>query len=492
MESKYILAAAYLSIAAFGGVVAACLSKRIRDVFFFLLVTMSAVTEQWDVNFVSREWYRGTTCGFEISLVDVFALSLLVSAVLLPREGEKRFYLPGSLGLMILFFLFSILCVAMADPKLFGMFALLKLVRGLIVFLAVALYVRGERELKILLIALATIVCYEALRAVEQRYRFGIHRVFSDFNAPNSLSMYMCTTAPVFVAAITSNIPRWLKAFCAAAIALAGLSVLLTISRAGVVTLGFVLLLAVLFTITWKFTAKKVFVTVFVTIAVVGALAKSWESLASRFGEASLEEEYENTRVQSRGYYVKIAAAIAEDHWLGVGPNNWSYWVSNRYGPRMGFKFAPYPGPDRPPKFEVEDGANVDDPQAAPAHSLAALTAGEMGVVGLVLMFLLWFRWFQMGASFLWKRTDELTHRINVGILFGILGNFLQSLTEWVFYQTALYFTFHILIGALASMYYLKRQARKAEKARQRMEDEEELESEVLEPDVEYARRSPA
>jgi len=492
MDTKYILAAAYLCIAACGGVTAACLSKRVRDVFFFLLVTMSAVTEMWDVNFVSREWYRGTTCGFEISLVDIFALSLLVSAVLLPRDGERRFYWPASLGLMLLFFLFSVVCVAVADPKLFGMFALLKLLRGIIVFLAVALYVRTGRELKLLLFALATIVCYEALRAVEQRYRFGIHRVFADLNAPNSLSMYLCMATPVFVAAITSNLPRYLKWLSAAAIALSGLSVLLTISRAGVVTLGFVLLLTVLFTMNWKFTAKKVFVSLFVTVAVAGALAKSWESLSSRFGESTLEQEYENKHAQGRGYYFRMAAALVEDNWLGVGPNNWSYWVSNRYGPRMGFRFAAYPGTDHPPRFQVEDGANVDDPQAAPAHSLAALTVGEMGFGGLVLMLLLWMRWFQMGAGFLWRRTEDPMCRISIGILFGLLGNFLQSLTEWVFYQTAIFFTFNILLGALASLYHLKRQALKEERALRRIDEEEALNGESVEPDIEYARRSSA
>jgi hypothetical protein len=39
--------------------------------------------------------------------------------------------------------------------------------------------------------------------------------------------------------------------------------------------------------------------------------------------------------------------------------------------------------------------------QAAPAHSLAALTVGELGIPGLVLLTVLWLRWFQMGSSFL-------------------------------------------------------------------------------------------
>ena len=69
MEQKYQLALALLLGGACGGILLTSLSYRIRDIFFFLMVTLSAVTEFIDVNFVSREWYRGTTCGYEVSLV---------------------------------------------------------------------------------------------------------------------------------------------------------------------------------------------------------------------------------------------------------------------------------------------------------------------------------------------------------------------------------------------------------------------------------------
>jgi hypothetical protein len=189
-----------------------------------------------------------------------------------------------------------------------------------------------------------------------------------------------------------------------------------------------------------------------------------------------------------------MAAELVNENVFGVGPNNWSYWVSNKYGPRLGFKFAPYPGTDKPPRFEVEDGANVDDPQAAPAHSLGALTAGEMGLGGLLLMLILWLRWFQMGAAFLWPRVADPMRRIGVGILFGLVGNFLQSLTEWVFHQTAIFFTFNILLGVLASLYYQRRKERREARAleRERMEEEESFVADTTDEEPEYARRSPA
>jgi hypothetical protein len=222
-----------------------------------------------------------------------------------------------------------------------------------------------------------------------------------------------------------------------------------------------------------------------VCLAAGGALAKSWDSLSSRFGEASLEQEYENKHSQGRGYYLRMAAALVEDHPFGVGPNNWSYWVSNKYGPKMGFRFAPYPGTDRRPKFVVGANANVDDPQAAPAHSLGALTVGEMGYGGLLLLLILWFRWFQMGFVFLLQRTTEPMRRIGVGIFFGTIGIFLQSLTEWVYHQTAIFFTFNILLGTLASLYHVRRKAVREERAVRRQAEEEAMEM-VPEPVPSY------
>ena len=49
---------------------------------------------------------------------------------------------------------------------------------------------------------------------------------------------------------------------------------------------------------------------------------------------------------------------------------------------------------------------------------------------------------------------------MGVGILFSICGIFGQSLTEWIYRQTPILFTFYILLGALASLAHTRRQAR--------------------------------
>lgn len=457
MAQKDLIALGLLVAAAGCGMVLACFSQRIRDGIFLLLVFLSAVTERVDVNFVSRDWYRGSTRGFEVSFVDVLSFCLLTSTVLMPRRGERRWFWPASFGGILIFFGYAVLCTIMADPRLFSLFELSKMVRGMMIFLAAAFFVRGERELRLLVLGLGAAVCYEGLLALFQRYYYGIHRVFGTVDDSNSLSMYFCLTAPVFVAAINSRLPRYLKILGGAAIALACVGVVLTISRAGVVTIAAVLTAAMLATVSYQVTARKLIFTMIIGLAVTGITAKAWSTLKARFGETSLSREYENSRTQGRGYYIRIATAIANERFFGVGPNNWSFWVSNYYGPKLGWKFVPYRGTDKEPSDKVPSGSNVDAAQAAPAHSLGALTVGEMGLGGFVLFALLWLRWFQMGAGFLWPRTPDPTRRLAVGFFFGTCGIFFQSLTEWVFRQTPIFFTFHIMAGTLASLYYLKK-----------------------------------
>ncbi len=475
MERKDQIALALLLGSACGGILLTSLSYRIRDIFFFLMVTLSAVTEYIDVNFVSKEWYRGTTCGFEVSMVDMISLSVLISTLIRPRPGEKRWFWPASFGPMVFYFLFASFCVALADPKIFGLFELSKMIRGLVMFLAAAFYLRTERELRVFLYALGVIVCYQGLSALTERYYLGIHRVYGTVDDSNSLSMYLCTTAPVFVAVLTSKCSRYLKALGTVAIGLAFIGVILTISRAGLIAMLIMLFATAVTTFSYRITLRTTLITLVVALGMTAALGKAWKTVGARFAGDSLKSEYSAKHVQNRGYYIRMAAAIAEDSWFGVGPNNWSYWVSNKYGPRLGWHFVPYMGTDQKPGQKVPPGRDIDDPQAAPAHSLAALTAGEMGLGGLALLTLLWLQWLLMGASFLWPRTTDPMRRIGVGIFFGMCGTFFQSLTEWVFHQTPIYFTFNILLGVLASLVYIRKCDRRARKeAEKELEEREE------------------
>ena len=69
------------------------------------MMVLAVFAERMDVNFLSEEWYRGTTRGIQVSLIEILALGSFSPARFLSRrESQPRRFPPASLGLMLLYF----------------------------------------------------------------------------------------------------------------------------------------------------------------------------------------------------------------------------------------------------------------------------------------------------------------------------------------------------------------------------------------------------
>src|SRR4051794_30781579 len=111
METNHLIGLDLIIAGLFAGVLFACFSARGRDAAFMLIILGAVYIDRMSVHFVSREWYRGTSRGFEFSLVDILAVSLLAGLLLARRSAQsQRLFWPASLALMLLFFLWS--CVS--------------------------------------------------------------------------------------------------------------------------------------------------------------------------------------------------------------------------------------------------------------------------------------------------------------------------------------------------------------------------------------------
>jgi len=298
-----------------------------------------------------------------------------------------------------------------------------------------------------------------------------VDRATGTLDHANSLSMYLCMTAPLFVAAINSSFPKYIRYFSTVCLGLAAIGIVLTISRAGIPVFALVTLGATVVCMTWRITIKKVLGTATVLVGIGVLLAVAGQDLIERFTDTSLKDETDESKFENRGQYFGLAKVILQDHFLGVGLNNWSYHVSKTYGERVGSPYEDYD--DIPPS--VLYSAEIYDwsaKYAPPAHNLGVITIGELGVPGLIIFGLLWLRWFWIGAKFLWRRISDPMYRVGTGIFFGTCGIFLQSLTEWVYRQTPMLLTFHVLLGTLASLYYIRRHAGIAPEDQFRARDE--------------------
>jgi hypothetical protein len=437
--------------------------RRMREVFFVAMVGLTVFVERMQVNFFSEGWYRGSTRGVQFTLIEILAFGVLIGCVLgrhgqERRSPERRIYWPGSLGLMLLFFLYAIISVVTSEPKIYGGFELTRIFASLLIFLASAFYVRTKRECMQLIATLACCVGFEGIWATKQHFFMGLERAAGTLDHANSLSMYFCLTVPTLVAISVSDWARWLRFLCGTCSVLGAIGLLLTLSRAGLPVFAVASLCAFFACASWRMTPSRVLTR---TLFVAGAallVAASWNGMQRRWAESSLEEEYFDTDVDGRGVYLRLSDAIVKDHFFGVGLNNWSYWVSRTYGARLGYQFDNYDNllmaysPD-------DDRAFANAYLAAPAHNLGALTLGELGIPGFLIFGLLWLRWFSLGLPFLLLPKTEPMRALGVGLLFSVCGIFGQSLTEWVYRQTPILFTFYILLGALASLAHARRKA---------------------------------
>jgi len=458
-----MIALALIPLAAIPGAVAAAWFRPVRDIFFFSMVSLAVVAERMEVNFFSEAWYRGTTRGLEVTLVELLAFGLLFGCWAGRRGPERRLFWPASLGLLLAYFAYACVSVAVSHPKIFGAFELSKILASILVFLASASYVRSRREWTLLVVALGCAVGFEGLWALKQHFITHLGRVAGTLDHANSLSMYFCMTVPLLVAVSLSGWSRGLRLFCGLCALAACAGLILTLSRAGIPIFAAVVAGTIFACASWRLSPSRIAVRAILVLGVAAMVAACWTQMGLRYSESSLEEEYFDPAVDGRGVYLRLSAAIVKEHFFGVGLNNWSYEVSRTYGPRLGYRFEDY-------DFLTSVYGRTDDKQfadsylAAPAHNLAALTLGELGVPGLIIFALLWIRWLTMAAPFILLPRGEPMRAMGVGLLFGICGVFGQSLTEWVYRQTPILLTFYILLGALASMVHARRQARAEER----------------------------
>lgn len=443
------------------GILLAVLFPRIHKAVFFCLVLGTTNTGglfglPLDINFLSREWYRGTTRGIEVSYLDLLAIILFVSTLIVrKREGRPMFFWPVSLGWMLAYFTFASLhTIAIADPKLFALFELTKTLRGIFIFVTVALYVRSMKDLELLIWAFCAAIGYEAFVCLRDRYVFHFHRIRGTLGHPNTLSLYMLIMVPFMITGALSRTNNALRIACCLGFLAAAGCVVLTISRTGFATLVLLSGSCGLIAMGLKVTVRNVTIVAVASLVFLGVLAKSWDTIESRMLINSYEDEFGEDSYGGRGMYIKYLELILADKPLGVGFNNWSYHVTNDYAAKLGVIYHPYVGTDYPPNIDPRGTVNtMGGSQTAPAHNIFFLTLGELGWPGIIFFCGMVAAWFYMSATYLPNRTESLVSRYGLAAFFALLAIFFQGLTEWVFRLTPIFIESHIVVGALAALY---------------------------------------
>lgn len=375
-----------------------------------------------DVNFVSTELYRGDTRGFEIGLTDWMVLSLLGVMLTSSRWKSKTFsFFPPNSGLLVIYLGLTVASFFVAYVQLYAGFGLMKLIRGLTVFIVAYNYLNDEEDLKFITYLLVAIVAIEFVFVLEQRLS-GIYRASGTTPHSNTLAGYMNMINMIFFSLLLGEKSH--PKLYAIAVAAGSLMVLASFSRGAIAAMVVGYGIVVLLSYKDKFDVRKTRILFVMVLLALPGLIKVGPALVDRFLYAPEESG------ESRNFANIAAKAMANDHILGVGINNYSYAIN-----------------------ETDYIEFIDNPvDRGIVHNVFLLHACEMGWGGMVVFILLIGNFLRLGYQNIGKSTSGLIGSMSVGMTSAILILSMQGSLEWFFRQTYITIEFFMIAGFLVAL----------------------------------------
>jgi O-antigen ligase len=377
-----------------------------------------------DINFISMEWYRGDTRGFEFGVTDWMVIALAITMLGSRRWAGRRPRVPPLWLPLTLYLAIAAASVLAAYVPVYAGFGLFKLLRAVAVYWVAYNWLRSEDDLRFVLLVLVAMVGIQFLLVLGQRAG-GLYRAVGSTPHPNTLAVYVNFMNMIFLAVLMSGRLR----FPASAVVWTGFSmgtliVLATFSRGALATMALGYGLVVSLSLLDRARPRKLVMVGIMALAALPLVVKTAPSVIHRFQTAPVESGLSRQQANA------AALEMARNHFLGVGLNNYSHVVNNTAYSR----FVP---------LEADRGI---------VHNVYLLQASELGWVGLAAFLLVVAGFFWRAGRFLARRTDDLASAVAIGIFVGMVALWAQSLLEWLFRQTYVTIQFFLLAGFLCAL----------------------------------------
>ncbi len=448
MEAKYII----FGLSVLLGVplaIAGCLARpALSRVVMGVMVWATCEPDLVGINFVSREFYRANTRGFEVSVVDLCVLVLL-GFMLLKREQYPMRWFPPLTWPTALYLLVGIIAWTQVGPSLavpeeattvpyaqfevglYPLFELAKIIRGFLLYLVVVNYVRDEKAARAVLWGIALTALYMGYLALSSRYLHGVNRVRTTLGHPNSLATYMAMMGTFMYAFVLQSRKMGASLVFGFLTFLCAISVILTISRGGLAALVFGIWINTLVLFPRHLNLKNVaLISMGVLLAGV-VLVVAMDTLLNRF----VKQQSASDDMAYRGLYNAQARLMAKEHVWGVGLGNFSAWSWSRYAEQV--------DPDLPP--------------GTPAHNNWYLNLGELGKPGVIALAILWIRYFSLAVPFYFRSRKDLIHTLGLAGCTAVFVDHLQSCLQLGYRQTPMYFMMMLFVGLTIAGWYARR-----------------------------------
>lgn len=449
MEAKYVLFSIALLVGVPIGIMVCLIRPALTKLVLIVLVWATCEPNMVGINFVSREFYRANTRGFELTLADLCTLVLLGFMLVKRQDYPIRWFPPLTLPtlgyLLVGLISWTTTGPSIAVPPeavhvpytvfevgLYPLFELFKIIRGFLLYWVIVNYVRDERAARELLIAIAIASLYMGYLAISDRYLHGVNRVKATLGHPNSLATYMAMLGSfsfAFVLQSSAFFPSLLFGFLTLTCLL---SVILTISRGGLGALFMGLWLNTVVLLPRHLSLKNMAILLMSVLLVGIMLFAAMDTLMARFAgkqDAGADLAY-------RGKYNAEAKLMAHDHAFGIGLGNFSAWSWARYAEQV--------DPDLEP--------------GTPAHNNWYLTLGEMGMPGVIALAIFWIRYFLLAVPFYIRVKKDILSTMAMAGCTAVIVDHIQSLVQLGYRQTPMYFMMMIFVGVTVAGWYARRE----------------------------------
>ena len=273
-------------------------------------------------------------------------------------------------------------------------------------------------------------IIFETIFVIWQRFGLGLVQTPGTLGHQNLLGFMSHLVTLPFFALLLSKARGKLPALAVLSGAILGVS---TASRAtiGLLAVGFVAIFSL--SALRKWTPRKATVLLVGTLALAVLAPAAMVALEHRFEVVPLGDQEAEDSYDERGAYKSVAAAMLDDHPLGIGANHFTV-IGNVGGYFERSKLGAY---------TLARSGNV--------HNIYYLVAAEMGYPGLIALLLL------LGAPLFvafrcgWRNLGDERGDLLLGIGVALLAVYIHSWAEWSLATFSAEYLLAITMGLIAA-----------------------------------------
>ncbi|MDQ8206926.1 hypothetical protein QEH52_05360 [Coraliomargarita sp. SDUM461003] len=431
-----ILFGGYFIVAPLAGLILSK-ARRLEDFAMYVLLFLLGLKIDTTVLMLgSIEWYRGVTKGYEFTMMEVVAISLIFSSLF--NSKRKFIWLPTGTILWFLYVGASSLSIFSALEINYVCMSLLKHIKVWLIVYALANYVRSRREAHVVLSGITVMLMYQFVIVAKMKWIDGFYQVRGLFEHQNPLAMFTYMAAlPLLAASMSPAVSKARGLFYFTAYACSSIIVIASLSRAALAffAMGSIAIVAVGFFD--RISVRRMLTVSMMALGGSLVLAMTADTIIARFND-----EGNDTSGETRDMMNLASKAMVTDKPFGVGWNNFGKAINH-----------PYPYGDVIDDWNRDRGQKVDyDYAKGVVESHYWLLKAETGWLSYLTYMLFIIVVTGRAIPLIIFRRGSLEAAIAVGILVGFGITYVHSSLERVLTQTknlALWMTYIGLLGAI-------------------------------------------